>query len=166
MIVFDADILSYFSKLNRLHLLVETFTAPLLISPNVQRELQAGSQLGYKGLQPALELIQAGTLQVLTMTDAAHALVPQVSIAPDKGDTDSLAYCLAHDIVFVTNDRRAYRLGCKLGIQCFRLPTLLRLLWTRGPLHQADVRDLITEIEARLHFVVSNQERIFADASN
>lgn len=164
MIVFDADILSYFSKLDRLHLLVELFAAPLLVSPNVQHELQKGLQSGYKELQSALDLIQAGTLKTLTMTDAARAFMPQIGIAPDKGETDSLAYCLAHDIVFATNDRRAYRRGRELGVQCLRLPTLLRLLWTRRVLNQAGVEDLVAEMEIRLNFVVGDQDEIFANA--
>ena len=166
MIVFDADILSYFSKLNRLQLLIDLFTVPLLVSPNVQRELEKGIELDYKGLEPVLDLIQTGTLEVLTMTDAVQALVPQMGTSPDKGETDSLAYCLAFNAVFATNDRRAYRHGRRLGVQCLRLSSLLRLLWTRELLDQEDVQGLIAEMEARLNFVVGAQEEIFADESD
>lgn len=161
MIVLDTDILSYFSKLNRLQLLTDLFATPLLVSPNTRRELEEGFQLGYRGLQPALDLIQTGSLEVLTMTEAARALVSRMRTAPGKGETDSLAYCLAHHAVFVTNDRRTYRQGRKLGIQCLRLPTLLRLLWTHGVLDRVGVQELVAEIETRLNFAVGDQEAIF-----
>lgn len=142
----------------------DLFATPLLVSRNVECELQKGLCSGHTELQPALDAIQAGTFEVLAMTEPARALVSRIGTPPDKGETDSLAYCLAHDAVFITNDRRAYRRGRELGIQCFRLSSLLRLLWTRGPLTPAEVRSLISEMESRLDFAVGQEEEIFADA--
>jgi len=166
VVVLDTDIVSYFSRLNRLRVLLDLFAAPVFVSPNVQRELQEGFQLGYEGLRPALSLIQAGTIKVLTITDAERALIPQVGLAPEKGETDSLAYCMTHGAVFVTNDKRAYHRAHRLGVQCFRLPALLRSLWMRGVLDQAGVRALIAEIETRLGIALLDQDEIFADVSD
>jgi predicted nucleic acid-binding protein len=163
LILFDADILSYFSKLKRLHLLTDLFAGPLLISPNVQRELHEGVQSGHSELKPALDAIRTGDIELLAMSELAQALLPKVGTPLDKGETDSLAYCLAHDAVFVTNDRRAYRRGQRLSVKCLRLPSLLRLLWTHGDLATAEVRSLISMMESRLGFAVDQKEEIFHD---
>lgn len=163
MILFDTDILSYFSRLNRFHLLI-LFAGPLSVSPNVQRELHEGIQSGYSELKPALDAIQAGDLEVLKMSESAQALLSKVGTPFEKGETDSLAYCLAHGAIFITNDRRAYRRGQRLGAQCLRLPSLLRLLWKHGTLTPAEVRALISEIESRLNFAVGEKKEIFVGA--
>ena len=160
MIVFDADILSYFAKLNRLHLLVDLFAPPLLVSPNTYRELQKGVSLGYQGLQPILQSIQDGVFEILTTTEEASARLQEVGLAVDKGEADSLAYCLAHSVPFVTNDRRAYRRGTSLGVQCISLAVLLRLFWKRGLLSRAEVQEVIVEMENRLEFVIGDRDAI------
>lgn len=162
MILFDTDILSYFSKLNRFHLLTEMFAGPLLVSPNVKRELHAGIHSGYSELKPALDAIGTGSLEVLTMSKPAQDAISRIGTPPEKGETDSLAYCLSHDGIFFTNDRRAYRRGQELGVQCFRLPSLLRILWTHRLMAPAEVRSLISEMERCLDFTVGGLEEIFA----
>ncbi len=166
MILFDTDILSYFSKLNRLHLLTDLFAGPLLVSPNVKQELQAGIQAGYSELKPALDAIRTGSLDVLTMPKSAQDAISSIGTPLEKGETDSLAYCLAHDGIFATNDRRAYRRGQNLGVQCLRLPSLLRLLWVHGIMPPAEVHALISEMEIRLGFTVDQQQEIFAGATD
>ena len=161
MIVLDANILSYFARLNRLHLLTELFSAPL-VSPNTQRELQEGIQQGYVELQAALQWIRSGACQVLTMTAEAQANLPLVGLPPDKGETDSLAYCLTYDIPFMTNDGRAWRRGRRLGVQCVSLSELLRLFWKRDLLSQEEVREIIVAMEDGLGFIIGDQEAIFS----
>ena len=162
MIVLDADIVSYFSRLGRLRLLLDLFVVPVAVSPNVQHELEQGLQAGYQGLEAALALIQSGAIKTLAMTDAAYAWLRRLGLPPDKGEADSLAYCLAHDAIFVTNDKRAHRRGSHLGARCMSLSSLLRLAWKRGILDPAEVRTLISEMETRLGIVVSDRDEILA----
>ena len=161
MIVFDADILSYFAKLNRLHLLADLFAPPLLVSPNTYRELQKGVNLGYKELQPVLQGVRDGTFEMLVVTEKESASIQHLGLAMDKGEADSLAYCLAHNVPFVSNDRRACRRGQSMGVQCLSLSVLLRLFWQRGLLSQAEVKQLIAEMEDQLGFVVGDRDAIF-----
>jgi len=161
LIVFDTDILSYFARVGRLQLLIDLFGAPLRLSPNVHRELQAGFVAGHRNLLPALEGLQTNILAVLKLVDVERARMPQVGIPLDKGETDSLAYCLVHDAMFVTNDKRAFERGKRLGVICVRLPAVLRLLWMRGLLSQDGVRALVAEMESTLNMMVGDQDEIF-----
>lgn len=161
----DTNILSVFAKLGRLELLFQILDAPLAVSPNVHSELQDGMSLGYKDLKPALELIETGRLQVILIGDVEQEeFLARVPFQPEKGEADSLAWCLAHKGTFVTNDRRAARRASDLGVLVVRQRDVLRDLWMKGVLSVKQVYALIGEMETRLGIVLPDQDEIFADA--
>lgn len=160
----DTNILSVFAKLDRLGLLLQSLDVPLAVSPNVHRELRDGLALGYEDLRPALELIDAGQLQVVPIGDAEQRFLTRIPFQPEKGEADSLAWCLAHGGTFVTNDKRAARRASALGVHVVRQRDVLRALWVKGVLSVKQVRALIGEMETRLGIVLPDQDEIFADA--
>ncbi len=159
----DTNILSVFAKLGRLELLFQILDTPLAVSPNVYRELQNGMSLGYKDLQSALELIETGRLQVILIGDMEQEFLARVPFQPDKGEADSLAWCLAHGGTFVTNDRRAARRASDLGVHIARQRDVLRNLWVEGVLPVEQVYALIDEMETRLGIILPDRDEIFAD---
>jgi len=162
----DTNILSVFAKLGRLELLFQVLGAPLVISPNVQRELQSGLALGYENLRPALALLETGQLQAISIEAAEQGLLARVPFPPDKGEADSLAWCIAHAGTFVTNDERAARRASALGVHVVRQRDILRALWVKGLLSIEQVRALIVEMETRVGIILPDQDGIFADPSD
>ncbi|MBC8448483.1 MAG: hypothetical protein H8D78_12115 [Chloroflexi bacterium] len=159
----DTNILSVFAKLDRLRLLFRVLDAPLSVSPNVYRELQEGLALGYADLRPALELIESGQWTVVPIGDAEQVSLAQGPFQPEKGEADSLAWCLTHSGTFVTSDKRAARRASDLGVHVMGQRDILRDLWVKGILSVHEVRALIGEMETRLDIVLPDQEEIFAD---
>ncbi|HEY68399.1 MAG TPA: hypothetical protein G4N97_09040 [Thermoflexia bacterium] len=160
----DTNILSVFARLDRLELLFQVLDAPLAVSPNVRREVRDGLALGYESLRPAVELIESGQLQVVSIGDAEREFLARIPFRPEKGEADSLAWCLANAGTFVTNDKRAARRASDLGVHIVRQRDILRRLWVRGVLSVGQVRALLAEMEARLGIVLPDWDEIFADA--
>ncbi len=72
-IIFDTNVLSLFAKVNRLDLLPQFFTAPLstvplYITPTIQHEVEIGLQNGVDYLEDALQFVEAGYLQIITLS--------------------------------------------------------------------------------------------------
>ena len=163
MILIDNNILSTFAKIGRLALLFQVTAEVLYISPNVYNELQQGLQVGHTVLQAVFDLIASGKLQVVSLTEEDHQRMAQIPFTSAKGEADSLAYCLGHQAIFVTNDQRAYKRGIQLGVTCIRLATLLRSLWVTGVLTKEKVRELIDEIERAEGTIIKDRQEILRD---
>lgn len=160
MILIDSNILSTFAKVGRLALLFQVTAKVLYISPNVHEELQQGLQAGHTVLQAVFDLIASGKLQVVSLTEEDQQRMTQIPFTSAKGEADSLAYCLGHRAIFVTNDQRAYRRGRQLGVTCISLATLLRSLWASGALTKEEVRELIDEIERVEGTIIKDRQEI------
>ena len=163
MILVDNNILSTFAKVSRLALLFQVTAEVLYISPNVHDELQQGLQAGHTVLQAVFDLIASGKLRVVSLTGEDRQRIVQIPFTSAKGETDSLAYCLGHQAIFVTNDQRAYKRGMRLGVTCIRLATLLRSLWVSGVLNKEEVRELIDEIERAEGTIMKDRRETFRD---
>ena len=107
MILLDTNILSILAKVDRLGLLFSVLGRDLAVSPNVQRELEEGILAGHQVLQPALDIIQQERIRVVVLAEAERQRFPRIPFGPEKGEADSLAYCLEHEAIFLTNDERA-----------------------------------------------------------
>lgn len=82
----------------------------------------------------------------------------------NAGEREAIAFCQQHRLPLRSNDRRAIRYCEANGIIALDLPTLLRMLWTRGHTPQAEVQQLITRMEQMERLNLSAQQRaaIFA----
>lgn len=160
MILVDTNVVTTFAKVGKLPLLFAATANTLYISPNVYRELQEGVVKGYAVLQAVLDLLAVGQIQVITLTEADQSTAAQLPLAAAKGEVDSLAYCLNHEALFLTNDRRAGNLGSSLGVTCLTLATILRRLWRSGKLSKTQVTALIREIEQAEGTVLREREAI------
>lgn len=163
MILVDNNILSTFAKVGRLALLFQITEEVLYISPNVYNELQRGLQAGHTALQAVFDLVASGRLRVVSLTEEDQQWMAQIPFTSAKGEADSLAYCLGHQAIFVTNDQRAYKRGMQLGVTCIRLATLLRSLWVFEVLTREEVRELIDEIEEAEGTIIRDRQEILCD---
>jgi predicted nucleic acid-binding protein len=135
----------------------------LYISPNVHNELQEGVQAGHTVLQAVFDLVVSRKLRIVSLTEEDQQQMAQIPFTSAKGEADSLAYCLGHQAIFVTNDQRAYKRGMQLGVTCIRLATLLRSLWVSGVLTKEEVRELIDEIEKAEGTIIKDRQEILCD---
>jgi predicted nucleic acid-binding protein len=163
VILIDNNILSTFAKIGRLALLFQVTAEVLYISPNVHDELRQGLQAGHTVLQAVFDLVASGKLQVVSLTEEDRQRMAQIPFTSAKGEADSLAYCMGHQAIFVTNDQRAYKRGMQLGVTCIRLATLLRSLWVSEVLTKEEVRELIDEIERAEGMIVKDRQEILCD---
>jgi len=166
MVLLDNNIISILAKVRRLDLLAQVLGDDLAVSPNVQRELEAGIRAGYQVLQPALDMIQEEQIKVVSLDETERRWLSQLPFEPQKGETDSLAYCLEHGALFLTNDERAYRKGKALGVKCVLLKAFLRSMWKNGIASPGQVRQLIANLEDQAEMVIKYQDEIFTDASD
>ncbi|MEE8390030.1 MAG: type II toxin-antitoxin system VapC family toxin [Anaerolineae bacterium] len=164
MILLDSSVLSILAKVDRLDLLFVVLGDDLAVSPNVQRELEKGIRAGYQVLQPALDTIRQGQVTVVAITEVERRQFSRIPFRAEKGEADSLAYCLEHGAIFLTNDERAYRRGKALGINCVLFKAFLRSIWEDGGASRQEVRQLITDLETKAGMVIKYQDEIFADA--
>ena len=164
MILLDSNILSILAKVDRIGLLFAVLGDELAVSPNVQRELEEGVRAGYQVLQPALDIIRQGRVQVIALTAVEHRQFARIPFGAEKGEADSLAYCLEHGATFLTNDGRAYRRGKALGVNCVLLKAFLRSMWVDGIVSQQEARQLIADLEIKAGMVVRYKDEIFANA--
>ena len=166
MVLLDTNVLSILVKAYRLDLLFSIFGDDLAVSPNVRRELEAGIQAGHRVLQPVVDLIRQKRIKIVAPTKTEQQRFPDLSFEPEKGETDSLLYCLEHNVLFLTNDERACRKGKALRAKCALLKSFLRSLWESGLLSKDEVRHLIAELEEKAEMVVKYQTEIFEDATD
>ena len=120
-------------------------------------------QAGYTVLQAVFDLIASGKLRVVSLAEKDQQRMAQIPFTSAKGKADSLAYCLGHQAIFVTNDQRAYKRGMQLGVTCIRLATLLRSLWVSEVLTREKVRELIDEIEEAEGTIIKDRQEILYD---
>ena len=164
MILLDTNILSILAKVDRLGLLFSVLGRDLAVSPNVQRELEEGILAGHQVLQPALDIIQQKRIRVVVLAEAERQRFPRIPFGPEKGEADSLAYCLEHGAIFLTNDERAYRRGRAIGVNCLLFKAFLRSMWEDGFASRDEVRRLIADLETKAGMVVKYRDEVFADA--
>ena len=77
------------------------------------------------------------------------------------GERESIAICKRLNSIFVSNERRVKHHCRDYGVDCVNLVEILRALWELGILKQADVRNIIAEIEARDNLKFRAPDTIF-----
>ena len=77
------------------------------------------------------------------------------------GERESIAICKRLNSIFVSNERRVKHHCRENGVDCINLAEILRTLWELGILIQADVRNMIAEIEAKDNLKFRAADTIF-----
>ena len=158
----DTDVLSIFAKIQRLPLLFTVFNEDHLnISTAVENELQTGIAKGFGFAQDVIALHSQGQIVTYHPTAVDQRLTATLPQTLGSGERESMAICKRLNAIFVSNERRVKHHCRENGIDCVNLSEILRTLWKRGILMQADVRKVITEIETKDNLKFRTTDPIF-----
>jgi predicted nucleic acid-binding protein len=164
VVLADTNILSTFAKINELSLLRQLFAEEGIgVVPAVHEELHQGVSKGYVALQAAIELIQRRQVNLVMPT--AEETLEKSTLPPsfDAGERETVAVAKARGAKVLTNERLVKNWCQQAGIQYWDLPGILRALWRTNLLRKEQVRNLVTQIEAKDRIVFRDQEQIFAE---
>lgn len=162
MVFIDTDILSVFAKIQRLPLLFSVFNqAPLNIAPAVENEIKTGISKGFQFSQDIMALHSQGRIQTRHPTVADQSFLATLTQTLGAGERESMAICKRLIATLASNERRVMHHCRANGIHCINLAEILRALWELRILTQADVRRVITEIEAKDNLKFRTTDPIF-----
>jgi len=150
LVLVDTDILSIFSKIERLPLLYAVFDQEeLYIAAAVENEIKIGVSKGFSFSNAIIELNTQGRIQIQQPTNTDKIYMDSLPDSLALGERESMAICKRLTALFVSNERRVKH-HCQVnGIRCTNLNEILRTLWELGILPLSEVRKVVTEIETK-----------------
>ena len=162
MVFIDTDVLSIFAKIQRLPLLFSVFTEDSLnISAAVERELRTGVAKGFDFAQGIMALHSQGRIATYCPTAVDQQFMATLPWTLGLGERESMAICKRLSAIFVSNERRVKHHCRENGVACVNLAEILRALWELGILRQAEVRNIITEIQTKDNLKFRTTDPIF-----
>ncbi len=150
MVFIDTDVLSIFSKIQRLPLLFAVFDQEVLnISDAVENEIKVGVSKGFPFANAIMELHTQGRLQTYHLLAVDEKFMGSLPDTLGMGERESMAICKRLTALLASNERRV-RHHCQTnGIHCTNLAEILRSLWELNILPVPDVRRVVAEIETK-----------------
>jgi predicted nucleic acid-binding protein len=164
MILVDTDVLSAFAKIGATDLLRALFRVDALcLTPGVWQEV-AQSQ-GYAYLNTLTEELSQQKITLIALTEAENRLAEQLPLTLGVGERESLAVAQTRAGILLSNEKRVLHYAGQLGVECYRIPTILRSLWLKRVVSKDEVERLIHEIETadRTRFSDSVRRTILED---
>lgn len=150
MVFIDTDILSIFSKIERLPLLYAVFDQEVLnIAVAVENEIKTGISKGFSFPNAIVELITQGRIQTHQPTNTDKKYMDSLPDSLAIGERESMAICKRLAGLFVSNERRVMHHCQENGIPCANLEQILRTLWELEILPVSAVRKVVNEIEMK-----------------
>lgn len=165
IIVSDTTILSSLAAAQALPHLHRLFArSTVSIPPAVRDELQVAVARGRVYLATLMDAIIAGNIPVLALTEDEQVLASTMPRKLNAGECEALAICQQRRIPLLRTDRRAVRYGQAHGMDVVDLATILRLFWTHQIATQADVDQMLRQMEhiERLMLTDTQRAAIFA----
>ena len=162
MVFFDTDILSIFSKIQRLPLLFAVFDQDVLsIAAAVENEIKLGVSKDFPFANALMELRWQGWILTYQPTIVDKEFMVSLPDTLDMGERESMAICKRLDALFASNERRVMHHCKEIGIRCTNLSEILRALWELEILSLSDVREVVTEIEVKDSLKFRSTDTIF-----
>ena len=149
LIISDTNILSSFAAGNALPLLFRLFpNTTILVPPAAQQELQTGLAYGKRYLAEILQSIAAGKLKIISLSNDERQAAAKLPAKLGAGEREAIAATQSRRGRLLSNDKQALHYCKQHRINAMDLPLLLRLLWKRKIVSQAEVRTLIERMKA------------------
>lgn len=142
--VLDTNVLSLFAKINRLNLLRQVVTIPLFITPAIREELSDGLKNGVSYLNDVLVLIDAGELQMLSLSGSERQFMDTLPAKLAKGEGEAIACCRNSSLTLITHDRKAINYCEREEIDCIRLTTLVEQFHEAGLLTADEIQKMFS----------------------
>lgn len=161
-IVFDADILSIFAKVDAIPYLEKLFINDrLLVTPFVYTELKVPKEYGYDYPD---QIFNSDRFELVQMNDEEidefkSKLLVVKSV--HSGELEAIIIAKNRDYMFSSNDKKALKYAISQGVSVLHFHSILRALWKFGVLTQKEVRELIGVMEIKDNMEVRNKNLIF-----
>lgn len=133
--------------------------AKIAIPFGVQQELQEGLDRGRTYLEPIIQSIQTGHIEVVPLSAEEELLTFNYPNRLGDGERQAIALAQTRKATLLSNDDRAIRYCQQKGISHLDLVDILRLLWVRQVLSQDEVRVLVEKMEQVERLNLSPAER-------
>ncbi|MEM7127142.1 MAG: hypothetical protein AAF702_12495 [Chloroflexota bacterium] len=147
IVISDANILSSFAAADALDHLRRLFPkARIAVPPSVVIELRNGLDYGKSHLKTVLDTITENDIDVLPLSRAEEKLRLQLPQRLNAGECEGIVLAQNRNLLFLSNDKKAFRYCHREGIQALDLVDLLRLLWIQSVCTQKDVAQLIQKM--------------------
>ena len=162
MVFLDIDILSIFSKIQRLPLLFVVFDQEELnIAAAVEKENNVAVSKGITFANAIMDLQTQGHIFTYHPTTEDDEYMISLPDTLSRGECESMAICKRLNALFASNERRV-RYHCQEnGIRCTNLEEILRALWKLDILPVSDVMEVVTEIEVNDSLKFQSTDKIF-----
>lgn len=164
IIISDTNILSSMAAGDSFPALLRLFArAKIAIPFGVQEELQAGLERGRTYLEPIIHSIQSGRIEVVPLSAEEELLTFNYPSRLGNGERQAIALAQTRKATLLSNDDRAVRYCQQKGISHLDLVDILRLLWVRQVMSQAEVGLLIEKMERveRLDLTSADRTAVF-----
>jgi len=147
MFLLDTDILSTFTKIERLDLLFDLFgEGKLAVTENVIFEINRAVEIGLDIHEQPIDLIEEGRIGIISTTREDYALMRRLPNFMGVGERDSFAICKNNEFVLVTDDRKVIKLAQKMNVEVISLHMILRALWVLKVCSKDEVIEIIRSI--------------------
>lgn len=148
LVISDTNILGSFAAGEAIPSLFRLFPrTTIFIPPAVHQELQVGLNHGQTHLKSVLEALDQGKLQLLHLSNSEKPFTQQLPKKLNAGECEAIALSQARKALLLSNDKRAVRYCREHGIKVVDLPVLLRWLWTKNIVSQAEAKVLLDKMK-------------------
>lgn len=162
MVFLDIDILTIFSKIQRLPLLFVVFDQEELnIAAAVETEIFVGVSEGLTFADAIMELQTQGHIFSYHPTTVDEEYMISLPDTLGRGECESMAICKRLNALFASNERRVMHYCQENEIRCTNLEEILRALWELEILTVSDVREVVDEIEMKGSLKFQSTDTIF-----
>lgn len=131
-VLLDANVLSRLALVGQVHILPRVLPGGCYLSPAVYHEIKAGMNAGITYLDTAIDLVEQGTLRVLSIEEEDQKYIASLPHRLGLGEAEGIALCRRLKLVFVTHDRKAANFCRRAGVRCLHFRTLVERLEERG----------------------------------
>jgi len=161
--IFDADILSMFGKIDRTDLLKKLFPdAVFVITFEVYKELLRAKEAGYEFVDDILKL---GFEVVHLNSELTNEYEQKNSKLRNihAGELASILLCKREGMAFATNDSKAKRFCEENNVEWLDVVDILRLCYRKRVLEKREIETVIRDIEDKDRTRITKKEEIFAE---
>lgn len=156
-VVFDADIISTFAKIGKIHLLKKVFKEELSFPDAVQDDLIRARDAGYDYVTTALKEFKFVGLQ----QEEADFVKSQSGKILGLGELECIAICKFRNYTFATNDKQAKVEAKKQGVNVVDLGGIL---WQLKPhVSKEELKQIVQYIEEKDHTLLKGKELLLKD---
>jgi len=143
MIIYDADILSIFAKIDRLNLL-QRLSGPILITPQIKEEVSIPAQYGY---QFPNRILKASSTLPLTAEEMTTYETLRENLG--RGESEGISLAKHRNYTFATNDKVAFKFAVKEKVAAINLQVILRALFLSNSLTRNEILSLVEDMSIK-----------------